>query len=43
MSIIVGVLLHDVILRDCLEDLCNEENWLEQNANECKHGFTMGS
>jgi hypothetical protein len=43
MSIVVGVLLHDVIPHDCLEDLCGEENWLEQNANECKHVLTMGN
>jgi hypothetical protein len=43
MSIVVGVLLHDVIPHDCFEDLCSEANWLEQNENECKHGLTMGS
>jgi len=33
MSIIVRVLLRDVIPHNYFEDLCNEANWLKQNAN----------
>ncbi len=33
MSAIVRVLLHDVIPHNYFEDLCNEANWVKENAN----------